>query len=185
MIGVESGHAIGSSLGVLRTLYELGARYMTLTHSCNTPWADAAQAETTLPVRNNGLSEFGKDIVIEMNQIGMLVDLAHVSSKTMSDALDVSSAPVIFSHSSARGVYDHERNVPDDILLRVKENGGIVMVNFYSCYVTDCQSKTATVEDVAAHVNYIRDLIGPDHIGIGGDYNGVTIMPDGLENVSK
>lgn len=115
----------------------------------------------------------------------MLVDLAHVSSKTMSDALDVSSAPVIFSHSSARGVYDHERNVPDDILLRVKENGGIVMVNFYSCYVMDCNERAATVEDVTAHVNYIRDLIGPDHIGIGGDYNGVTIMPDGLENVSK
>ena len=97
--------------------------------------ADAAQAETTLPVRNNGLSEFGKDIVTEMNQIGMLVDLAHVSSKTMSDALDVSSAPVIFSHSSARGVYDHERNVPDDILLRVVRYSHLYLASDNYLYV--------------------------------------------------
>lgn len=97
--------------------------------------ADAAQAETTLPVRNNGLSEFGKDIVTEMNQIGMLVDLAHVSSKTMADALDVSSAPVIFSHSSARGVYHHERNVPDDILLRVVSNSHLYLSSDNYLYI--------------------------------------------------
>merc|ERR1712136_86802 len=126
-IGIESGHAMGNSLATLRNLYELGARYITLTHMCNTPWADAAQAVTVFPERNDGLSTFGEDIILEMNRIGMLVDLAHVSRKTMSDVLNVTRAPVIFSHSSARGVYDHVRKVPDDILLRVKENEGIVM----------------------------------------------------------
>jgi len=185
MIGIESGHAMGNSLATLRNLYELGARYITLTHMCNTPWADAAQAETVFPERNDGLSTFGEDIILEMNRIGMLVDLAHVSRKTMSDVLNVTRAPVIFSHSSARGVYDHVRNVPDDILLRVKENEGIVMVNFFSCYVTNCNEIIATVEDVAAHINHIRDLIGVDYIGLGSDFNGVPETPEGLENASK
>lgn len=124
LLGMEGGHSIGSSLAVLRQLHALGARYMTLTHNSNTPWADAA---TDIPV-HGGLSEFGKDVVREMNRLGMLVDLSHVSEDTMLDALDVAKAPVIFSHSGARAVNGHPRNVPDSVLKRLPENGGIVMV---------------------------------------------------------
>lgn len=124
MLGMEGGHSIGSSLGVLRQMYELGARYMTLTHSRNTPWADSA---TDNP-EHGGLTDFGKDVVREMNRIGMLVDLSHVSEEAMHDALDVAGAPVIFSHSGARAVNGHARNVPDSVLLRLPENGGVVMV---------------------------------------------------------
>lgn len=124
LLGMEGGHSIGSSLGVLRQLHALGARYMTLTHNSNTPWADAA---TDTPV-HGGLTEFGKDVVREMNRLGMLVDLSHVSEDTMLDALDVAKAPVIFSHSGARAVNGHPRNVPDSVLKRLPENGGIVMV---------------------------------------------------------
>jgi membrane dipeptidase len=124
LLGMEGGHSIGSSLGVLRQLHALGARYMTLTHNSNTPWADAA---TDTP-KHDGLTDFGKDVVREMNRLGMLVDLSHVSEATMMDALDVAKAPVIFSHSGARGVNGHPRNVPDSVLARLPENGGIVMV---------------------------------------------------------
>ncbi len=124
LLGMEGGHSIGSSLGVLRQLHALGARYMTLTHNSNTPWADAA---TDTPM-HGGLSEFGKDVVREMNRLGMLVDLSHVSEATMLDALDVARAPVIFSHSGARAINGHPRNVPDSALARLPENGGIVMV---------------------------------------------------------
>ena len=124
LIGMEGGHSIGSSLAVLRQMYDLGARYLTLTHSANTPWADSATADP----EHGGLTGFGKDLVREMNRIGMLVDLSHVSEDTMMDAIDVSTAPVIFSHSGARSVNGHARNVPDSVLARMKENGGIVMV---------------------------------------------------------
>lgn len=131
LIGIEGGHCIENSLGALRRVYDLGARYLTLTHANTLDWADAA---TDAP-RHGGLSPFGEEIVREMNRLGMLVDLSHVSAETMEDALRVSEAPVIFSHSSARAVADHVRNVPDDVLRLVKENGGIVMVNFYSGFV--------------------------------------------------
>jgi len=124
--GMEGGHAIDSSLGTLRMMRALGAAYMTLTHTDNVPWADAA---TDTP-RLGGLSKFGEEVVLEMNRLGMLVDLSHVSPDTMTDALRVSRAPVIFSHSSARALCDHPRNVPDDVLVRVKANGGVVMVTF-------------------------------------------------------
>jgi membrane dipeptidase len=124
LLGMEGGHSIGSSLAVLRQLHALGARYMTLTHNSNTPWADAA---TDTP-KHDGLSPFGMDVVREMNRLGMLVDLSHVSEATMMDALDVAKAPVIFSHSGARTVNGHARNVPDSVLARLSQNGGIVMV---------------------------------------------------------
>ncbi|XP_065569512.1 dipeptidase 1-like [Artemia franciscana] len=184
LVGVEGGHLIGSSLGVLRTMYELGARYLTLTHNCNTPWAD--QSGKDRPGNEpefNGLTLFGMDIVREMNRLGMLIDLSHVSSTTMHDALTVSRSPVIFSHSGARSVCDHPRNVPDDVLFRLAQNKGIVMVVFYPGF-SACAS-TATMEDVIAHIEYIRNLIGVDFIGIGGDYDGVSSAPVGLEDVSK
>ncbi|WP_128893327.1 dipeptidase [Erythrobacter sp. HKB08] len=124
LLGMEGGHSIGSSLGVLRQTYALGARYMTLTHSKNTPWADSA---TDAPA-HDGLTDFGKDVIREMNRLGMLVDLSHVSEATMHDALDVATAPVIFSHSGVRAINGHARNVPDSVLERLPENGGIVMV---------------------------------------------------------
>jgi len=187
MIGVESGHAIGSSLPILRTLYSMGARYMTLTHTCNTPWADAAQVEQGyFPPRTNGISEFGEKVVLEMNRLGMLVDLSHVSSDAMRQVLNVTRAPVIFSHSGARSVCSHPRNVPDDVLEKVAEVGGVVMVNFYSCFLTDnCTTEDATVLDVVKHINHIRRVAGVNHVGIGGDYNGIDRVPVGLEDVSK
>jgi len=186
LIGVESGHAIGSSLSILRTLYNMGARYMTLTHTCNTPWADAAQVESgDLPPRNDGLSEFGENIVREMQRLGMLVDLSHVSSDTMRQALAVAEAPVIFSHSGARAVCGHPRNVPDDVLQTVTQNGGVVMVNFYACFlIDDCRNQDATVQDVVKHINHIRAVAGVDHVGIGGDYNGIDKPPVDLKDVS-
>lgn len=131
LIGVEGGHSIENSLGVLRQLYHLGARYMTLTHNVTLDWADAANDQ----VRHGGLTPFGEDVVREMNRLGMLVDLSHVSPDTMRHALRVTTAPVIFSHSSARGIADHPRNVPDAILPLVAQNGGVVMVNFFSNFI--------------------------------------------------
>jgi membrane dipeptidase len=128
LIGVEGGHCIENSLSVLKKLYELGARYMTLTHSATLEWADASTGEN----KHGGLTEFGEEVVRTMNELGMLVDLSHVSDETMRDALRVTTAPVIFSHSSARAICNHPRNVPDDILPLVKENRGVIMVNFYS-----------------------------------------------------
>lgn len=133
LMGMEGGHSIDSSLAVLREMYLAGARYMTLTHFANTPWADSA---TDAPV-HNGLTPFGKEVVREMNRLGMLVDLSHVSAKTMRDAIEVSEAPVIFSHSSARALDGHPRNVPDDVLAMLPKNGGVVMANFYSGFVSE------------------------------------------------
>jgi membrane dipeptidase len=145
MIGIEGGHSIDSSPELLRNFYRLGVRYMTLTHSDNTPWADSA---TDTP-KVNGLSPLGEDIVREMNRLGMLVDLSHVSPDCMKAALKVSKAPVIFSHSSARGVADHPRNVPDDVLPLVKANGGVVMINFFSGFVVNCAKSTRTKTNTA------------------------------------
>jgi len=186
LIGVESGHAIGSSLPLVRTLYRMGARYMTLTHGCNTPWADAAQVEVgDFPPRVGGLSKFGEKVVREMNRLGMLVDLSHVSSDAMRQALAVTRAPVIFSHSGARAICTYPRNVPDDVLQMVAEKGGIVMVNFFPYFLTDdYPARNATVQDVVAHINHIRAVAGVEHVGIGGDYNGINVTPVGLEDVS-
>ncbi len=139
LIGAEGGHSIASSMGVLRTLYALGVRYLTLTHNKNVPWADSATDEPGA----GGLTEFGRDVVGEMQRLGMLVDLSHVSAPTMRDALDVAAAPVIFSHSSARALCDHPRNVPDDVLARLPGNGGLCMVTFVAQFVSpDCAAWT-------------------------------------------
>lgn len=184
LIGVEGGHSIDSSMGTLRTMYQLGVRYLTLTHSCNTPWADNWQVDTGVhPVEHNGLSDFGKRLISEMNHIGMLVDLAHVSEKVMNQVLEISKAPIIFSHSSAYSICNHKRNVPDYILEKVKANNGIVMVNFYNDYVT-C-SPQANLSHVADHFDHIKKVAGSSIVGFGGDYDGVTRLPTGLEDVSK
>ena len=133
LIGIEGGHAIEQSLGALRSFYRLGVRYLTLTHNRTLPWADAA----TDSVRHGGLSSFGEEVVREMNRLGMIVDLSHVSDETMRDALRVTRAPVMYSHSSARALDNHPRNVPDSILRLVRTNGGVVMVNFYPLFVSE------------------------------------------------
>lgn len=132
-MGIEGGYVIENSLYALRNFYRLGIRYMTLTHNVSHDWADAHRGE----VKHNGLSEFGKEVVREMNRLGMLIDISHVSDKVMNDALDISTAPVIASHSSARGVANHTRNVPDDVLKRVAKNGGVIMINFYPSFLDE------------------------------------------------
>ncbi|CAL4067401.1 unnamed protein product, partial [Meganyctiphanes norvegica] len=184
LLGVERGHMMGASLSVLRMYYDIDIRYLTLKHTCNTPWADSSLADA--PGRqpeNFGLNDFGAKVVLEMNRLGMLVDLAHVSQQTMRDALAVSRAPVIFSHSSAYALCRHSRNVPDDILKQVVLNGGIVMVSFYNYFLT-C-NETATLHDGVRHINHIRDVAGLDHVGLGADYDGINKVPVGLEDVGR
>ena len=218
LIGMEGGHSIDNSLAALRMLHRLGARYMTVTHSKNVPWADSATDTPAL----GGLSAFGEEVVREMNWLGMLVDLSHVSPDTMADAIAVSQAPVIFSHSSARAVNDVPRNVPDNVLRMLPKNGGVVMVTFVPQFLApkvtawskrqtdettrlqqqfpgdEAARKTglaawikanpeprATVADTADHIDHIRKVAGIDHIGLGGDFDGITSVPEGLEDVSK
>ena len=196
MIGMEGGHSIDNSLPTLRMFYSLGARYMTLTHNVNLRWADAAADK---PVAG-GLTKFGEEVVREMNRLGMLVDLSHVSADTMEDALRVTEAPVIFSHSSARAICNVPRNVPDNILQLVAKNGGVVMVTFVpgfiSQQVADFDARPAeerkgqtapraTLSQVADHIDHIRKVAGIDHIGLGGDFDGITDVVAGLEDVSK
>ncbi|XP_014615384.1 PREDICTED: dipeptidase 1-like [Polistes canadensis] len=182
LIGVEGGHSLGSSLAVLRTLYHLGVRYLTLTHRCNTPWAKSSTAEED-DEDGGGLTAFGKAVVREMNRLGMLIDLSHTARATMRDALKATKAPLIFSHSSAFAICNSSRNVPDDILKQLANNGGLVMVTFYN-YFVKCGPE-ATISDVAEHIYYIRNLIGVDHIGVGGDFDGINKTPRGLDDVSK
>ncbi|XP_067000726.1 dipeptidase 1-like [Anabrus simplex] len=184
LIGVEGGHALGSSLGVLRMLYQLGARYLTLTHTCNTPWADCSIADEPGRLPNlGGLSHFGTLVIREMNRLGMIVDLSHVSVPTMLDALRISRAPVIFSHSSAHALCNSSRNVPDHVLKLLAANGGLIMVAFFPHFIS-C-SETATLIDVAAHINHIRAVAGVDHVGLGAGYDGINVTPLGLEDVSR
>ena len=179
LLGIEGGHAIENSLGALRSYYEIGVRYMTLTHNGTLDWADAGSGEH----RHGGLTEFGKEVVREMNRLGMLVDLAHTSSGTMHDALDVSEAPVIWSHAAANSVREHTRNVPDDVLRRLPENGGVVMAVFYPPFISSREE--ATISDVADHIEHISNVAGIDHVGIGSDIDGIELTVDGLEDVSK
>ncbi|KAL2762243.1 dipeptidase 2 isoform 1 precursor, partial [Daubentonia madagascariensis] len=171
LIGVEGGHSLDNSLSVLRAFYVLGVRYLTLTHTCNTPWAESS-AKGIHSFYNNvsGLTSFGEKVVAEMNHLGMMVDLSHVSDTVARRALEVSQAPVIFSHSAARGVCNNTRNIPDDILQLLKKNGGIVMVSL-SMGVLQC-NQLANVSTVADHFDHIKAVIGSKFIGIGGDYDG-------------
>ena len=217
LIGIEGGHQIGGNLAALRQFYDLGARYMTLTHFKNNEFADSATDDP----KYHGITDFGRTVIHEMNRLGMLVDLSHVSDDTMRQAIQASKAPVIFSHSSARALADHNRNVPDDILRLTAQNGGIVMINFYPPYVSDAFRKwnaeeaaeearakslfngrpaqreaaikawkaanpapQVTVATVADHVDHVARIAGYDHVGIGGDLDGIEVAPEGLGTVS-
>jgi membrane dipeptidase len=178
MLGIEGGHAIENSLGALRAYYAMGVRYMTLTHNGTLDWVDAANDEQ----RHGGLTPFGQEVVREMNRLGMLVDLSHTSPETMHDALDVAEAPVIWSHADTRGLRDHPRNVPDDVLARLPDNGGVLMVTFVPSFLTDRDQ--ATIGDVADHIEHVVRTAGVDHVGIGSDYDGISSTPVGMEDVS-
>jgi membrane dipeptidase len=216
LMGAEGGHSINCSLGTLRRLHALGVQYLTLTHNANTPWADSA---TDTPVAG-GLTAFGREVVGEMNRIGMMVDLSHVSADTMRDALAVAEAPPIFSHSSARAVTDSPRNAPDDVLELLRDRGGVCMVTFVPKFVNQAcadwhrtaveaaaaegiaeaddarfspwyaahrrahPEPVADLSDVVAHCEHVREVAGIDHVGLGGDYDGVEVLPTGLEDVT-
>lgn len=194
LIGVEGGHCIDESITILRMFYALGARYMTLTHNHNTTWADSATDLRKL----GGLSTFGREVIVAMNQIGMLVDLSHVSTEVMTDALSITKAPAIFSHSCARELVNVPRNVPDDVLSLLAKNGGICMVAFVSDFVSTEFAQwfaekdkkepgippIVTVEDVADHIDHIREVAGIDHVGIGADFDGTPDMPPALSDAS-
>ncbi|KAG1943125.1 dipeptidase [Pimephales promelas] len=184
LISVEGGHSIDSSLPALRMFYQLGVRSMALTHTCNTPWAETSSSFYPFYHRkSNSLTEFGKAVVNEMNRLGMLIDLSHSSWETARAVLIHSTAPVIFSHSSAYAICNNTRNVPDDLLLRLKENGGLIMVNFYRSFVA-C-SNTTNISVVADHFDHIKHVIGTESLGIGADFDGAQGFPQGLEDVSK
>jgi len=193
MCGVEGGHQMGGSLRVLRMFRKLGVRYMTLTHNGGPGWADpAVNADGSFckEALVGGLNDFGKQVVLEMNRIGMTVDLSHVHHECMHAALDVTKAPVIFSHSSTRALCRHPRDVPDDVLKRLPENGGVCMIVFLSKFVAGefwvAGGKVgATIVEVADHVDKVVEIAGIDHVGIGGDYDGGALFARGLEDVSK
>lgn len=214
LIGIEGGHSIDESLGALRMMYDLGARYMTLTHNDNVPWADSATDHPVL----GGISDFGRTVILEMNRLGMIVDLSHVSADVMRQAIAMTEAPVMFSHSSARAICDSPRNVPDDVLATIPGNGGICMVTFVPSFVSskvrrwyeECREIVverggnprslaavdavaiertdsmphATIDDVCAHIEHVREVCGIAHVGIGGDHDGSMMMPTGLRDVS-
>jgi len=218
LIGMEGGHSIEGSIGKLRQLHSMGARYMTLTHSETLEWADSA---TDVP-RSDGLSPFGEEVVLEMNRLGMLVDISHVSPATMHDALRISKAPVIFSHSSARAIADHPRNVPDDVLAELPKKGGVVMINFFSGFVVPESAKVllqlsalrkelkakypnskedqerqikqwqlknpypaGQAEIIVDHIEHVIKVAGIDHVGLGSDFDGISKLPAGIEDVAK
>ncbi|MEZ0493108.1 dipeptidase [Kineococcus sp. TBRC 1896] len=180
LVGAEGGHSIAGSLAVLRELRRAGLAYVTLTHNDNTPWAASATGE---PV-DHGLTGFGRDVVREMNRTGVLVDLSHVHERTMHDALDTTTRPVLFSHSSCRTVTDHPRNVPDGVLERLPDNGGVLMVTFVPAFVSAPGTDRATLHDVVRHLEHAREVVGIEHVGLGGDYDGTDAFPDGLADVS-
>ena len=218
MMGMEGGHSIDSSLATLRMMHALGAGYMTLTHGANVPWADSATDKPVL----GGLSKFGEEVVREMNWLGMLVDLSHVSPETMEDAIRVSEAPIIFSHSSAKALCNVPRNVPDNVLQMLPKNGGVIMITFVPGFISqevaDHGAKAqaaqqsfraqfpnndaymnaamerwrsenpeprATLTQVADHIDHVRKIAGIDHLGLGGDFDGISTVIQGLEDVSK
>jgi len=216
LLGAEGGHSIENSLPALRALGDLGVRYMTLTHIDTIDWADSATDEP----RHGGLTDFGRDVVREMNRLAMLVDISHVSVDTVWDTLDVSVAPVIASHSSAAALAAHPRNIPDDVLEAVGRSGGVVMINFYPGFVmagaaeksldlfaearrlharpnddealeeamrrmaVDDPIEPGSVADVVDHIEHAVRVAGVDHVGLGGDFDGIDVVPAGLEDVS-
>jgi len=227
LMGIEGGHAIEDSLRLLRDYYDLGIRYMTLTHSNTNDWADSSGDVSDPNIKHhNGLTELGKEIIREMNRLGMMVDISHVADKTFWDALETSKAPIFASHSSCRALSNHARNMTDDMIVALAKKGGVVQVNFYCGFISqkfrdndaadtkaldarmaketagknlsepdrqilseklrkEMKLSRATLADVVDHIDHIRKIAGIDAIGIGGDFDGVSCTPIGLDDVSK
>ncbi|XP_037782456.1 dipeptidase 1-like [Penaeus monodon] len=183
LLGVEGGHGLGSSMGVLRALYDLGVRYLTLTHKCHTPWAECSETINHVAPNAPGLTQYGKEMILEMNRLGMMIDLSHSSSQTARDVLATTRAPVIFSHSAAHALCDAPMNVPDDVISALVENDGVIMVSFYNDFLT-C-GKPSNIASVIEHINHVRTMAGVDHVGVGAGYDGINRTPEGLEDVSK
>jgi membrane dipeptidase len=181
LMGIEGLHQIGNSASILRTYYNLGVRYATLTHTCHNAYADS---EEPLEPLHGGISEAGEKLVKEMNRIGMIVDLSHTSFATQRAVLKLSRAPVIFSHSNAYALHNHTRNVPDDILHSLAEHNGVIMVTFYPSFLAH-DRKQASLQMVADQIEYIGNLIGYRYVGLGSDFDGMDAGPKGLEDVSK
>ncbi|KAG0702966.1 membrane dipeptidase-domain-containing protein [Suillus ampliporus] len=187
ILGVEGAHQLGNSIAVLRQYYELGVRYVTLTHTCHNAFADSCGFLQPSAPRHYGLSPLGFKLVEEMNRLGMLVDLSHTSDMTATQAILHSKAPVIWSHSSARAIHDVARNVPDEVLSLVgfgeEQKDAVVMVNFNGPFVAN--DGEADIDAVADHIEHIAKVAGVKHVGIGSDYDGINVTPKGLEDVSK
>ena len=198
LMGIEGGHAIEDSLSALRMFHRLGVRYMTLTHTNTNNWADSAGGINNPPEkRYGGLSEFGREVVLEMNRLGMMVDISHVGDETFWDCIETSQAPLIASHSSCRTLTNVPRNLTDEMLQAVGKKGGVVMINFYNGFINTDYAKpggpaptraaeTATMDMLMAHFEHAIKLAGIDHVGIGSDFDGVDgLLPAGMEDVSK
>jgi membrane dipeptidase len=196
LMGIEGGHAIEDSVRLLRDYYRLGVRYMTLTHFNSNNWADSSGDINDPNVQHhNGLTPFGKDVVREMNRLGMMVDISHVSDKTFYDALETSQAPLIASHSSARAVTNVPRNMTDDMIKALAAKGGVIQINIYCAFISQKSADAhaadpkaelvrATLDDVVAHIDHVRQIAGIDAIGLGTDFDGITCAPLGLDDVS-
>jgi len=186
LIGVEGGHAIENSLRVLRMFYALGARYLTLTHANTNDWADSS-GDLNYPkvMHHNGLTDFGRQVIAEMNRLGMMVDVSHASDKTFWDVLEVSKAPVFASHSSCRALCDHPRNLTDEMIRALARKGGLIQINFNPGFLTRRAAPPANLDDVVAHIDHAVKVGGLDAVGIGSDFDGIDQTPVGLEDVSK
>ena len=192
LMGMEGGHMIDDSLSVLRDYARLGVRYLTLTHSVNTNWGDSSGDKPA----HNGLTDFGKDVVRELNRLGVMVDISHVADKTFWDALDVSKAPLVASHSSCRAISGHPRNMTDDMIKALGAKGGVIMINYSTTFLSNelyeatqknvppAERPRVTWEKIVEHIDHAVKLVGPTHVGLGSDFDGTTV-PDGMEDVSK
>jgi len=190
LLGIEGGHALEDSLRLLRDYYELGVRYMTLTHTNTNGWADSAgDMEKPAVAHHNGLTVFGKQVVREMNRLGMMVDISHVADKTFWDALEVSRAPIFASHSNCRALANVPRNMTDEMIVALAKKGGMIDVNFYCDFVVkkadDKAPASVTIDNVVAHIDHIVKIAGIDAVGIGSDFDGIDCAPRGLQDVSK
>ena len=193
LMGLEGGHAIEDSSRLLRDYYDLGIRYMTLTHTNTNHWADSSGDMNKPGVEHhNGLTPFGKDVIREMNRLGMMVDISHVADKTFYDALETSQAPLIASHSSARSLTNVPRNMTDDMLRALGKKGGVIQINFYCRFINQQSADLpedaklhASIADVVAHIDHVRQIAGIDAVGLGTDFDGDECAPENLDDVSK
>ncbi|KAI9737836.1 MAG: hypothetical protein M1834_009205 [Cirrosporium novae-zelandiae] len=183
MLGAEGLHQAGSAIAVIRQFWDLGVRYITFTHNCDNPFATAASTVTETG-KDGGLTEFGRAAVQEMNRLGMMVDLSHVSHRTMRDVLDITTSPVIFSHTGCYSIVNNYRNAPDDVIVRLKENGGVMMVYFVNRFIKANNPSEATPEDAVDCIFHAVELAGWDHVGIGADFDGTRELPNGIRGVS-